>query len=207
MIKSARLCIAVYFAVTSHAFGDDSKDYTLTIDGVDIAVDLGDTIKTKSEGGEEIIISLKRNETSTFRGQGITFQHKSSLSVATSPIDSDIEQHLLASALGTVVIVQRYATLNPATLIPLMLDELTEDDVNAGAKLESAQTSRILRDGTNLSGIKATVIGRSETTIIEILVLGGDDEGFIAVTRADTENIEVDQPMLDQFWRTLSFKK
>jgi hypothetical protein len=205
-----QLCLAAYFALASHAFcqeNQENKDFTITIDGVDVGINLEDTLKAKSADGKEITVSLKRNEITTFRGQGVSFQHKSGFSVATSAIDSDIEQHLLASALGTVVIVQRYGSINPATLTSLMLQELTKDEVNAGAKLESSDTNRTLSDGTNLTGVKATVTGKSETTNVEILILGGDDEGFIAITRIDTENLKADQPILDQFWKTLSFKK
>ncbi len=207
MFKSALLCLVASFSVISQAFSEDAKDFTLTVNGIDYAINLDDAIKAKSADGKELTISLKRNEFSTFRGQGVTFQHKSGFSVATSEIDDDIEQHLLASALGTVVIVQHYDSLNPETLTPLMLQELTKDDVNAGSKLESSPASRTLSDGTALNGVKATVTGKTDTTNVEILVLGGKDEGFIAITRIDTENIGVDQPILDQFWKTLAFKK
>jgi hypothetical protein len=199
--------VALYFALVSYGVCEESKDFTLTIDGVEVGINLGDTVKTKSKNDQEVNVSLRRNEVSTFRGKGVAFQHKSGFSVATSAIDNDIEQHLLSSALGTVVIIQRYDSINPKTLTPLMLQELTKDGVNAGAKLESSDTSRKLGDGTDMTGIKATLTGKSEATNIEILVVGGNDEGFIAITQIDTSNFEIDQPILDQFWKTLSFKK
>ncbi len=207
MLKQIVLPFFVSIAVSVPSYADDAKDYTLTLNGVDYAINLGDTIKAKSKDGQEIDVSLKRNEFSTFRGDGVSFQHKSGLSVATTAIDTDIEQHLLASAVGTLIIIQHYSSLNPKTLTPLMLQEFTRDDVKAGAKLESSDTSRTLADGTVLTGTKATLTGKSDIVNVEILVLGGDDEGFIAMTRVDAEYAATDQVILDQFWKTLAFDK
>ena len=109
-------------------------------------------------------------------------------------------------ALGTIVIVQEYDALNPVSLNQLMLQEMTKVSVQAGAKLMQQPATRKLSDGTELTGLRATVKTRTDSTVYEVFSYGGDDRGVMFVTRIADENVKAEGPLIDKFWETLRLK-
>jgi hypothetical protein len=187
-------------------FAADTKDFSLTVDGTEIGINSGETITAKTKSGAEVQIVLKRNETATYADGRISFQHRSDLSVANSEIDKGIRQQLVTTALGTLVLVQQYDSIDPSTLTQLMLQQLTKDEVAVGAKLDTAAATRKLADGTELKGLSGKVVNKKEEIRLEVLAVGDTNSGVLAVTRVDGENAKTDQGVIDQFWSTLVIK-
>jgi hypothetical protein len=125
------------------------------------------------------------------------------MAVTRTKLSDGIVQHLLATAVGTVVVVQDYAALNPVSLDQLMLQEMTKESVQAGGRLTQQKASRTLADGKELTGIRATVKTRTESVDYEILGYGKVDQGVMVITRIDRENTATDQAVLDRFWSSL----
>lgn len=202
-----KLISAAVFALACSASmvqAEALKGYRLTVDGVATDIDVGDSAELTLPDGRKVTASLERNEFVTYAGERFSFVHPSAMAVTKTKLSDGIVQHLLATALGTIVVVQDYAALNPVSLDQLMLQEMTKESVQAGAKLTQQKTSRTLADGKELTGIRATVKTRTESVDYEILGYGRVDQGVIIITRIDKENVVTDQALLDRFWSSVA---
>lgn len=184
----------------------DLKAYKLTVGDQTVEINPGETVELTLPGGGKTQATLTRNEFATYAGGLFSFVHPTGLTVARSDLDKDITQFLVASALGTLVIVQEYRSINPTSLYELMLQELTKESVQAGGTLTRESAERTLADGRKLSGIKAIVAGKSDTSDYEIFGFGTPDQGVLAVTRIDRENAATEGQVLDKFWQSLQLK-
>jgi hypothetical protein len=201
-------CLAVLVLFQAGALAEEPKDFELTVDGQQFPINAGDTIKAKTKAGTDIKITLKRSEFSTYSEDVFSFQHRSDLSISATNISDDIRQILMTSALGSMTIVQTYKNLNPKSMAQFMLDQLTEDDVKAGAKVETKPTTRKLSDGTEMNGLAANVKLREKSEVLfEVMTYAVGDGGIIAISRIDAEYVNGDQPIIDHFWKTLKVTK
>lgn len=200
------LMLSLMAAITTpvHA-GEQDKNYVLTVDGKEIGIDIGDRIEVEAASGQKVEVSLRRAEQVTFRGTMLSFAHRGDLSVSSSAIDKDITQHLLASANGTVIIVQEYAGLDPTSQVELMLTTVTEESVAAGGKLEKSEVAREA-GGRQIKGLKAEVVNGSDKTHVEAYALGSGGKGLVIITQIADDYRDVDQALLDKFWNTLALK-
>ncbi|MER8843536.1 MULTISPECIES: hypothetical protein [Mesorhizobium] len=107
----------------------------------------------------------------------------------------------MASALGTIVVVQEYGKINPVALNQLMLQEMARESVQAGAELTQQPTTRKLPDGKELTGIRAEVKTHTDTAYFEIVGYGLADQGLLFITRVGSEDQGTEQPLIDKFWR------
>lgn len=195
----------VLACLPSAAAAEELKAFRLTIGGQTIEINPGETAELELPGGTTEV-TLDRNEFATHTGELFSFNYPSNLTVARSEIAKDITQHLVASALGTLVIVQEYRSIDPSSLDELMLNELTKESVQAGATMTREAATRMLADGRKLSGLRATVTAKSDVSDYEVLAFGTPDEGVLAVTRIDRENIAAEQSILDTFWQSFALK-
>lgn len=195
--------VAVAVSAASLAQAEALKGYRLTVDGVAADIDVGGEAELTLPDGRKVTARLERNEFVTYAGERFSFVHPSAMAVTKTQLTEGIVQHLLASAVGTVAIVQDYEAIDPVSLDQLMLQEMTKESVQAGAALTQEKASRKLADGKELTGLKATVKTRTETVDYEVLGYGRIDQGVMVITRVDRENVAVDQPMLDRFWESL----
>ncbi|MER8978824.1 hypothetical protein [Mesorhizobium sp. M0870] len=188
------------------AGGEDLKAFKLTIDGVTIDIDPGESTDVTLPGGKHSKVTLERNDFATFSGSVFSFVHPSSISVTKTDLGDDITQYLMASALGTIVVVQEYGTMNPVSLNQLMLQEMTKESVQAGAKLTQEPTTRKLADGKELTGIRAEVKTRTDTADFEIVGFDLADRGLLFITRVAGEDAATEKPLIDKFWQSLKVK-
>lgn len=202
MRRNISAILGLLLVAMAPAHAEEAKDFSVTIDGTEFPINAGETIAARTKAGASVQLSLKRSEFMTFKAGAVSFEHRSDLSVASTDIDKDVHQHMVASALGTIAILQQYDTIDPSTLTQLMVQQMSKDDVQAGAKIESKETVRALQDGRTLKGLFATVKGNHIDIEIEALAMPLADGGIMAVTRLDKDNT-ADQPILDRFWTSL----
>ncbi len=190
------------------AFSEDShKNFIVTLDGQDFEINPGDAITAKSKSGAEIKLALKRKEFSTFEQGDLSFEYRSDLSVASSDIASDIHQHLVASAVGSLVIVQQYDKINPGKLADFMLTQFAEGSGDPLSKLEKTEFSRTLGDGTILKGPKASLKSEKDDVAIEVLAADQGVGGIVAISRFNNDANADEKKIIDRFWTTLKIKK
>lgn len=188
------------------ALAKDLKAFKLTVDGVAVDIDPGESVDVTLPDGKTAKVALERNDFATFSGENFSFVHPSGMSISKSDLGDHITQYLMASAVGTLVVVQEYGSMNPVSLNQLMLQEMTKESVQAGATLTQEPTTRKLADGKELTGIRATVKTRTDTDSYEIVGFGAADQGVLVITRIDGENEAAEASLLDKFWQSLEIK-
>ena len=109
-------------------------DYTLTLDGKNHDIELGTEQTIIQPDGTKLQLKLEKKAFVTFTVSGVSFEHPGNLTVASQEIDPGIMQHLLATATGSLILVQTYDDLDATSLVDLMTGKMTDDDVAAGAK-------------------------------------------------------------------------
>ncbi|PLP56074.1 hypothetical protein CYK37_27770 [Mesorhizobium loti] len=192
--------------VSAPAFSEDLKAYKLTVDGVSVDIDPGEDATLTLPNGDKARVRLERNAFATFSGGSFSFVHPSGVTVTKTNLSKGIDQHLMASAVGSMVIVQEYSDMNPVMLNQLMLQEITKESVRAGGKLTQKAGSRKLADGKVLTGLTATVKTRTDRVAYEVMSYGTTDQGVIVITSLDDDNAGADRPMIDQFWQSLKLR-
>jgi hypothetical protein len=202
-----RLWIAAVLLLVSPAVvasaEEQGKNFVLTVDGREIGIDIGDSLEVEMADGRKVKVALKRAEEVTFHGEMLSFAHRGDLAVSSTKNDTGIRQHLLASANGTVIIVQEYARLDPTSLLELMLTSVTEESVAAGGKLTRTEATRKV-SGRDIKGLKAEVVNGRDKTLVEAYTLGSTGKGLVIITQIADDSRDTDQAVLDMFWKTLS---
>ncbi|TPI64499.1 hypothetical protein FJ417_02370 [Mesorhizobium sp. B3-1-7] len=204
--RFAAAAFAAIVLCAGPARADDPKAFKLTIDGVTIDIDPGEDVDVTLPGGRTSKVRIDHNDFATFSGGAFSFVHSSSNSVTKTDLGDGIAQYLMASALGTLVVVQKYDRMNPVSLNQLMLQEMTKETVQAGGQLTQQPTSRKLADGKELTGLKATVKTRTDSADFEIVGFGTADRGLLFITRIGDQDNATEQPLIDKFWETLKIK-
>ncbi len=204
MTMTAALAFIALCAAPAQA--EDLKAFKLTIDGVAVDIDPGESVDVTLPGGKAAKVTLERNDFATFSGDNFSFVHPSGVTISKSDLGDHITQYLMASAVGTLVVVQEYGAMNPVSLNQLMLQEMTKEAVQAGATLAQEPTTRKLAGGKELTGIRATVKARTDTDKYEIVGFGTADQGVLVITRIDGESEAAEASLLDKFWQSLDIK-
>ncbi|TPM27035.1 hypothetical protein [Mesorhizobium sp. B2-3-4] len=188
------------------AASEDLKAFRLTSDGKTLDIDAGESTKVTLPDGKQVEVKLDKNDFATFSGGSFSFNHPSGISVTKTDLGENITQYLMASALGTIVVVQEYGKMNPVSLNQLMLQEMTKESVQAGAELTQQPTTRKLADGRELTGIRAEVKTRTDTAYFEIVGYGLADQGLLFITRVGSGDLGTEQPLIDKFWESPKVK-
>lgn len=204
--RLAAAALAVIVSCAGLARADDLKAFKLTIDGVVVDIDPGEDVDVTLPGGKTSKVRIDRNDFATFSGTTFSFVHPSNISITKSDLSDSITQYLMASALGTIVLVQEYDQMNPVSLNQLMLQEMTRESVEAGGTLTQEPTTRKLADGRELTGVKATVKTRTDSADFEIVGFGLADQGLLFITRIGDQDVATEKPLIDKFWENLKVK-
>lgn len=205
-MKFAAGALATLMLCAGSSAAEDLKAFKLTIDGVSVDIDPGEDASITLPGGKTSKVRLDRNDFATFSGGTFSFVHPSTISVTKTELGDRISQYLMASALGTIVVVQEYGKMNPVSLHQLMLQEMTRESVQAGGTLTQEPTTRKLADGKELTGIKARVKTRTDSADFEIVGFGLADQGLLFITRIGDQDVATEQPLIDKFWESLKVK-
>ena len=204
------ILVAMLLSAATPASADGDKNFVLTIDGIDYGIDLGEKRTIKGKGGADVHLTLRQSDISTFHGDFVTFQHGKSLNVTSNEIQKGIKQHLVATNLGTLVIVQEYADLDPRSLAQLMLTQLSKDDVRDGGELATKPAKRDVGGGVTLEGLTGTLAIKKASGVrslrYEVMTGGKSDHGIIAISRIDNEAGDEDEKTVKRFWESLSVK-
>ena len=184
---------------------EDGKAFRLKVGDSEVEIDAGDTVDIVLPDGSKAKATLTRNEFATYAADACSFMHPGEVSVSRSDLGDGVVQYLMATAIGSLVIIQTYRNIDPTHLKELMLKELTEDDVAAGAKVESRPVTRQV-DGKALEGLSAAETLNDDETTYEIFGYSKGSGGVLIITGVDRENLAEDGPKIAKFWETLKLK-
>jgi hypothetical protein len=191
--------VLALFSIPAWADGN----YKLTVNGTTIELDLDSEQNLTLPNGPQLTLKLERKATNIFTAKGVSFEHPGSLNVATSEISKNITQHLMASALGSLIIVQTYADLDASQLVELMTGKMTENDVAGGATIDTKPFTRTLADGRLVKGTRTTLKAVGSEAIVEVLAIKQGQGGRMMITRIDPGIAPDESTIIERFWQTL----
>jgi len=198
LLTTAGLCILCSSALA------EGQNYTLTIEGKTYDAAPGEIVHAKLKSGVDVDIAFERKAFGTFNNDGFSFEYPSAMAVAETEIDKGITQFALSTAVGSMVIVQRYADNHAEKLVEFLLDEMVKDDKNLGAKIDKQPVTMKLKDGKVLKGMKVIVTQGSDEARLEAYGADIGSGGLVAISRITAEDMGKDEPMIDRFWESLS---
>lgn len=196
------LCVAIALFAAISSGRAQEKEFELKLGGQTVKLNAGESVEITLPDGSRTTAMLVRSEFVTYQNDAFSFVHPSSIGLSRTDLGDGIIQHLMATAVGTIVIVQTYASSDPSSLKEFMLNELTRDGLAAGAKVERGEASRLV-GGVKLTGIKATETLNGDVADYEVFASGDGKKGILLVTRIDPENAKQDGHLIAQFWDTL----
>jgi hypothetical protein len=189
--------------VANPALAGENKGFHLTIDGTAVDVDPGDSIDVTTGDGKTHTIRLERNDTVNFAGAKFSFDHDGQFTVARSDLSGGVVQYALITPIGTGVIVQEYKGMNPSTFTDFMLQQMVQESIDAGARMDKQPLQRTLAGGEVLKGVKAETSTDSDVMDYEVVAIGHPEGGIIVATFINKANSAKENVILDKLWSSL----
>lgn len=201
------LCFAAAMAIAGlavdPALAGDGKGFRLTIDGVEVGINPGDTLDMTLKDGRKLSVALQRSETVTFTGTKFSFDHDGQFTVAKTDLGGGVQQYALMTPIGTGIIVQEYKGLNPSSITDFVLQQMVQESINGGAKMTKETAQRTLPGGSVLKGVKAETASDDDVMDYEIVATGRPDGGVLVATFLNKENIPKEGAILNKMWSSL----
>ena len=198
--------VGAFATLAVPASAEDMKAFRLKIGDTTVEINAGESVDVTLPGGQKTTVVLNRNPFVSYSSEAFSFVLPGDMSVAKTKLNDSVTQHLAASARGTVVLLQEYKGVNPASLTQLMLQELTKKSAKAGADITQASSSRKLADGKVMNGLTAKAKTPSGVTEYEVEAYGTNDRGIIAITVIEEARMASEGDILKRFWESLAIK-
>jgi hypothetical protein len=194
----------VFLSNVCWAQTSSSPDYVLTLEGVEheLTLDQDGTIKLKS--GAEIPVKLSKRPFSRFKTGKLSFEYSGKYSVASTPVDDNTTQHIVVTALGTVILVQNYQNALPGGLLDIMFDKMVEEPKAMGLAIEKTELNRTIANSGVLKGVRAYYKGGDDDVTIDIAVTESGSGGFLVLTMNDKYTAPEETQMIEKFWQSLT---
>ena len=200
------ILLAMITILPCYAFGQNVPNYEISINGETYDISLGRDYQIKSNSGEKLHFRVNKKALMTYKNGYISFQHKSDLAISSTDLGNGIRQIMTNTAVGTLVLIQEYSTMNPTAMVNLMLQELTKEQINYGYKMQKETHSKALKNGTKLRGLKATLKYNEEEEYWTVTAYGKKDKGLLVITKIDKEYLSTEKNIIDLMWETLQIE-
>ena len=200
------ILLAMITILPCHAFGQNVPNYEISINGETYDISLGRDYQIKSNSGEKLHFRVNKKALMTYKNGYISFQHKSDLAISSTDLGNGIRQIMTNTAVGTLVLIQEYSTMNPTAMVNLMLQELTKEQINYGYKMQKETHSKALKNGTKLRGLKATLKYNEEEEYWTVTAYGKKDKGLLVITKIDKGYLSTEKNIIDLMWETLQIE-
>jgi hypothetical protein len=181
-------------------------DYILVIDGVEKELALGTETKIKLKSGQEIPLLLKRREFGRFTTGDLSFEFPGTLTVASSALDNNSTQHLVATATGTIMLVQNHKEAFSAVLLEQVYNGMMEEPKALGIPVEKTELRRNIANGQVLEGVRGKYKAGDDDVTIDITLTQVGSSSFLVVTMNDKYTSPEEAEMVERFWRSLTLK-
>lgn len=201
-MKTYILILILFITNLIHSQGD----YTIEINGKVFEIDL-DKDYDLDVKDNIFKIKVKQKDTLLYADAYFSFKYPKEYKVSSTELDGGIEQLFLMTAEGSGFIIQKYATMSPALLNELMINEVTKESVTYGFELKREDYQRVLTSGFKIDVNRAVLTYNDEINIYEIASIGKKDSGLLIMTMEmnDIEN-SPGKKLIDFVWNTLEIK-
>jgi hypothetical protein len=196
----------VLLANAARAQSETGASYILTIDGVEQTLTLDQEIKVTLKSGQQVPVKLTRPEFGRFVVGSVSFEYPGQYTVSSARIDVGINQHMVATALGTMLLIQEYDAGLPGGLTELMYDEMVKEPKALGIDVERSDITRKTADGTELNGVRAYYKATDEDVTIDIITTERNGLGYLIITMNDVVTSPDEKPMVERFWQSVTLK-
>ena len=191
---------ALLFAFTQCVAQDD---YTINLNGTDMKISLDKKYEVMVNG-KKLVLQVKANDTLQYADNMISFKYPKGFNLTKTQLDEGIDQIMIATAEGSGIVIQKYASINPTLLNEMMMKEVTKESVGYGYKMKREDYEKVLKTGDKIEIDKAILTYKDETNIYEIATIGRKDEGVLIMTmRMDNNQTGQGVKLIDMMWKTL----
>jgi hypothetical protein len=201
------ICFLISLLVsTSCSFAQSASgpDYVLVIDGTEHILALDQLKAVTLRSGAEVSVKLSRREYGRFTAGNLSFEYSGQYTVASTPVDDTTKQHVVMTALGTIMLVQHYESEIPADLLTIMYDKMVEDEKAKGIAIEKSDLSRNIANGQTLKGVRAHYKADDDDVTIDITLTPSGKGGYLVMTMHDDYTSPEEKPMVERFWENLT---
>ncbi len=181
-----------------------ATNYYLKINDKNYDIDIGKKIEIDLKGDDSLVISLHKKEFVEYSTDNFRFEHQGDLSPSKTNLGNGITQYMLASPLGTLVLIQEYSTLDPSGLVDLMLRELTKEEVKYGYEIKAIELTKNLKGGKILKGKSSVSTYKDTINKRQVLTYGAQDSGLLIVTQYDEGSFPDEVKIIELFWKTFN---
>ena len=194
------ICFATIALTCCQAF---AGNYILTIDDKKYEIDLDQPVRVELSGGKNVRLSLEKKEIVSFNTANFSFDHPSEVTPSRTDLGDGLYQTMMATPLGTLVLVQEYTTMDPGGLVDMMINELTKEEKQYGYTITNSPSEIRLGSKKILTGKKSVATFREEKMTRHVLCYSIRDAGIMVITQVDEGAPKKDKSMVDTFWNTL----
>lgn len=198
---NAFICLTILFVTPVSA-----EDYVLTINGLSKEISLDEESEVILPSGDSLLLTLHLKEYSGFSGDLFSFEHKSTYRPNRQNLGDGIFQTAVFTPLGTGMLIQEYMQLNPTSLVDLMLEEITKEEVEYGYEYVERVIQKEI-GGITISGKEAVTSYLGEEWTRSVLAHGGRDQGIIIISFLKKGSYEEDRDLIEHFWESLEIDK
>jgi hypothetical protein len=192
----------VIFAMVNVYAGEN---YTLEINGQIYDIGLDEVKKVVLSGGTELKLKLTLKDYINFESQIFSFSHTNAYRPNKTDLGDGVYQTVIMTSLGTGIIIQEYTTMDPSTLIDMMLKELTKEEIEYGYKYEEKEIAKMVGN-KKLKGKEAVTTYKDEKWTRSVYSFGQKDSGILVITFIEQENFKAEKKVIDDFWTSLEIK-
>lgn len=178
-------------------------NYILVIDGKEYEVDLDEKASIQLPDGKALNVTLKKKAVVTYKTDMYSFDHPNEVTPSRQRLGQGVHQMLVSTAHGTAIIVQDYTVMDPASLINMMLKELSKEQKQLGYKFDDTDYSNKLSDGTEVSGKQSIASFENEQMTRHVVTASGEGKGILVIVQIDKTAPEADRKMVQTFWDSL----
>lgn len=195
-MKNTLLVFAILALFSPAVF---SGNYTITVDGKNYDLSLGEETQIKI-GGKSVPITVTQKDNVVFETGNFSFQHPSKYAPARNDLGDGIYQTAMFTPLGTVVMVQEYLSINPTMMIDLMVNEVTKEEREYGYDISVSPANTTLSSGAKLNGKMIESKYKDANIKRYIYTYGAKDSGLLIMTQLDYSIAAGEESLIKQFF-------
>lgn len=198
--------ITLYFLSIATIRVQAQKNYLLEIDGDTVSIALDNPAILKTKNGQSLKVKVTQKEVLGYDDEFFSFQYPATFTTSSKKVEDGVEQVLCISGGGNGFLIQKYKTINPENLVDVMLEEITEESIDAGYKEKKTAVQQLLQSGKSITGKQAELVLDDEKNIYSVYSVKIKKGGLLIVLLVADPSEASDMKVYDLLWKTLEIK-
>jgi hypothetical protein len=198
MVRTTVILLVILIAAAA-AGGDE---YVLKINGAEFEIGLDAGRELVLDDGTRLNVELSMKDELVCERPYFSFTHGSEYRPVTKKLGEGVHQTLMATAGGTLVMVQEYEDEDPTYMVGAIVEALTQEEIELGYDYEESGFSRKV-GGRLIEGRMTVTENPSDRNVHEVCAVAGDHCGLLIITIIDRKSSDADQGFIEAFWHTL----